>query len=124
MNVENLARSCGRALDDDRSALRTGRAAAARHLPSGPAGGKRVLPDWLLPARPVAADGRYLVLPRPHWLSGNLEFVDALVDALDAARRHELPVFTDSLRDVSAEIVPVLRPGRGRLTCSTEVTSG
>ncbi|WP_422923399.1 cobaltochelatase subunit CobN [Singulisphaera sp. PoT] len=43
---------------------------------------------------------------RAHWLSGNLEFVDDLIDAIQAAGANTLPVFTDSLKEPSSE------PGR------------
>ncbi len=50
------------------------------------------------PARPTVG----LLFYRAHWLSGNLRFVDAMVDALDAAGTNALPVFADSLKVVDA----------------------
>lgn len=60
------------------------------------------LTDWIDrrdPSRPTVG----VLFYRAHWLSGNLEFVDALVNAIEAAGANALPVFTDSLKEPSAE---------------------
>jgi cobaltochelatase CobN len=59
--------------------------------------------EWLDrrdPLRPTIG----VLFYRAHWLSGNLDFVNALVDALEDAGVNALPVFTDSLKESSAEI--------------------
>lgn len=58
------------------------------------------LGDWLAhrdPARPAVG----LLFYRAHWMSGNLDFVDACVDALRALGADVLPVFTSSLKDLA-----------------------
>ena len=45
--------------------------------------------------KPTAA----LLFYRAHWVSGNLEFVDAMVDALERQGCNALPVFCSSLRE-------------------------
>ena len=64
------------------------------------------------PARPTAG----IVFYRAHWLSGNTRFIDALIDALDAAGLNALPVFTASLRTPGADgqpaaLEPFFAPG-------------
>jgi cobaltochelatase CobN len=44
-----------------------------------------------------------IVFYRAHWMSGNLEFVDALVRRLEALGANALPAFCYSLKDESAE---------------------
>jgi cobaltochelatase CobN len=59
--------------------------------------------EWLDrrdPSRPTTG----VLFYRAHWLSSNLDFVDALIDALEAAGTNALAVFTDSLRETSAGI--------------------
>lgn len=97
-NVANLARF----LADDLLMTRfgslppAGEPGTAIYHPDLPRGAS--LDDWLAarrdPARPTAG----LLFYRAHWLSGNLEFVDALVDACDVAGMNALPVFADSLK--------------------------
>lgn len=65
-------------------------------LPSGAA-----LADWLAhrdPTRPAIG----LLFYRAHWMSGNLDFVDAFVDTLSQLGADVLPVFTSSLKERSA----------------------
>jgi len=60
------------------------------------------LDDWRRqadPARPTAAIWFY----RAHLLSGNVTFIDSLVDALDAKGMNALPVFTSSLRALAGD---------------------
>jgi cobaltochelatase CobN len=55
------------------------------------------LADWQAshdPARPAVG----LLFYRAHWMSGNLAFIDALVQAIEARGGDALPVFTDSLK--------------------------
>ena len=54
------------------------------------------------PGRPVVAVAFY----RSHWISGNADFVDRLVAALDAAGAEPLPFFAYSLRDGGAHGLP------------------
>ncbi len=59
--------------------------------------------DWIGhrdPSRPTVG----VLFYRAHWLSGNLEFMDSLVDAIEAAGANALPVFTDSLKEPSAAL--------------------
>jgi len=96
-NVENLARF----LADDLLMTQFGSVPPVglpRHglyhpdLPRG-----ATLAEWLDrrdPARPTIG----LLFYRAHWLSGNLLFVDALIDAFEAAGANALPVFADSLK--------------------------
>ena len=58
-------------------------------------------------AKPTAA----LLFYRAHWVSGNLEFVDAVVDALERRGCNTLPVFC-------------LQPARGRRRCISQVSDG
>ncbi|HVG97425.1 MAG TPA: cobaltochelatase subunit CobN [Chloroflexota bacterium] len=51
-----------------------------------------------VPAGPSERPVVGIVFYRAHWLSGNLAFVDALVDALERAGCAALPVFCSSLR--------------------------
>jgi cobaltochelatase CobN len=58
------------------------------------------LTDWLArrdPGRPAVG----LVFYRSHWMSGNLDFVDAFVRAIERRGAQVLPVFTSSLRETS-----------------------
>jgi cobaltochelatase CobN len=60
------------------------------------------LDEWLArrdPMRPTVG----VLFYRAHWLSGNIEFIDALVDAIEATGANALPVFTDSLKEPSAD---------------------
>ncbi|KPL87962.1 cobaltochelatase subunit CobN [Ardenticatena maritima] len=59
-------------------------------------------PTWLDPARPTVG----VLFYRAHWLSGNLDFVDALVHAIEAHGANALPVFTASLREQDDEGFP------------------
>lgn len=43
---------------------------------------------------------------RSHYLSGNTDFVDALIDAIEAAGGHALPVFTTSLKELDSDDSP------------------
>ena len=38
---------------------------------------------------------------RSHWLSGNTDFVDALIEAVEAAGGSALPIFTTSLKELN-----------------------
>ena len=101
-NVENLARFLADELlmKAFGSAYPVGLPRHGIYHPDLPA--EAHITDWLNrrdPSRPTAG----ILFYRAHWLSGNLEFVDALVDALDAAGANALPVFTDSLREHSGE---------------------
>ncbi len=59
--------------------------------------------SWLHPDRPTVG----VLFYRAHWLSGNLAFVDALVEAIEARGANALPVFTASLRAMDATGMPV-----------------
>ncbi|HTJ93566.1 MAG TPA: cobaltochelatase subunit CobN [Pararobbsia sp.] len=48
-----------------------------------------------------------LLFYRAHWTSGNVAFIDALVDALEARGADVLPVFTHSLREVDDQDFPL-----------------
>lgn len=67
------------------------------HAPDGVA-----TPTWLDPARPTMG----VLFYRAHWLSGNLDFVDALVRAIEAHGANALPVFTASLREQNEQGLP------------------
>ncbi len=54
------------------------------------------------PSRPVVAVAFY----RAHWMSGNLDFVDALVAAIEEEGGEPLPFFCYSLRDPGPQGVP------------------
>ncbi len=58
-----------------------------------------------------------VVFYRAHWMSGNTDFVDSLVEALEKAGANALPVFCYSLRSVPSEAsgVPVLDLLKGRV---------
>src|SRR5256884_13737 len=61
--------------------------------------------EWVArrrPGRPVVAVAFY----RAHWMSGNLDFVDELCAAVDAARGEPLPVFCYSPGETRASHVP------------------
>ena len=61
--------------------------------------------------KPTAA----LLFYRAHWVSGNLEFVDAMVDALERQGCNALPVFCSSLReDDGAVFRKYLMNGEGK----------
>ncbi|MDQ3931518.1 MAG: cobaltochelatase subunit CobN, partial [Actinomycetota bacterium] len=62
------------------------------------------LEDRLDPARPTAA----VVFYRAHFVAGNTAFVDALLDALDAAGVNPLAVYSYSLRPEADGRVPAL----------------
>jgi cobaltochelatase CobN len=54
--------------------------------------------DWLAhtdPARPTVG----LLFYRSHWMSGNLSFIDSLVQELEGREANVLPVFTSSLKE-------------------------
>src|SRR5919112_158159 len=85
-------------------------------------GGRRALPEGstveeLLarqdPARPTVG----VIFYRAHWMSGNTAFVDALVEALDAAGTDALPVYCYSLRAGPDGQVPALEILRGSVDC-------
>src|SRR5215208_444995 len=65
------------------------------------------------PARPTVG----VIFYRAHWMSGNTPFVDALVEALDAAGADALPVYCYSLRAGPDGRVPALEMLRGRVDC-------
>ncbi len=48
-----------------------------------------------------------VVFYRAHWVSGNLRFVDALIEALRRRKMNVLPVFTSSLRSLDAAGKPL-----------------
>jgi len=63
------------------------------------------LAEWLTlrrPGRPVVAIAFY----RAHWMSGNLDFVDALCAAIEEEGGEPLPFFCYSLRDPGPEELP------------------
>src|SRR5215210_7866108 len=74
------------------------------------------------PERPTVG----VVFYRTHWLSGNTAFVDALVDALEAAGANALPVYCYSLRGDEEGEVPALDMLKGRVDClvTTVLASG
>lgn len=60
------------------------------------------LDDWLArhdPRRPTVG----LLFYRAHWMSGNLDFVNAFVQAIESRGGNALPVFTSSLKDLSTD---------------------
>src|ERR687890_105547 len=65
------------------------------------------------PARPTVG----VIFYRAHWMSGNTAFVDALVEALEAAGADALPVYCYSLRGGPDGQVPALEMLRGRIDC-------
>src|SRR5215211_5396174 len=65
------------------------------------------------PARPKVG----VVFYRAHWMSGNTAFVDALVEALDAAGADALPVYCYSLRSGPHGRVRALEMLRGKVDC-------
>jgi len=70
--------------------------------------------DWQQradPAKPTAA----VLFYRAHLLSGNVAFVDALVDALESRGLNALPVFTSSLRARDGNLPAALRIVEGRV---------
>ncbi len=54
--------------------------------------------DWFEQRRDPTRATVGLLFYRAHWLSGNLDFVDTLVDAFEAAGLNALPVFADTLK--------------------------
>ena len=69
-------------------------------------------------AKPTAA----LLFYRAHWVSGNLEFVDAMVDALERQGCNALPVFCSSLReDDGAVFRKYLMDGEGKASVDVVV---
>jgi cobaltochelatase CobN len=106
--IENV-RGLLRFLSDGVRATGYGAAAPAEvprhgiHVPGRPAAA--TLPEWLAsrrPERPVVAIAFY----RAHWMSGNLEFVDELCRAVDAAGGEPLAFFCYSLRDPGPDGLP------------------
>jgi cobaltochelatase CobN len=65
------------------------------------------------PARPTVG----VIFYRAHWMSGNTAFVDALVEALDAAGAGALPVYCYSLRADPDGRVPALEMLRNKVDC-------
>ncbi|HEX2729940.1 MAG TPA: cobaltochelatase subunit CobN, partial [Rubrobacteraceae bacterium] len=58
-----------------------------------------------------------IVFYRAHWMSGNTDFVDSLVAALEEAGANALPVYCYSLRADTAGDVPALEMLRGLVDC-------
>ncbi|MCB9102443.1 MAG: cobaltochelatase subunit CobN [Anaerolineales bacterium] len=59
------------------------------------------LPDGLAPhdnSRPTIA----ILFYRSHWLSGNTDFIDALIDQIEANGGNALPIFTTSLKETTS----------------------
>ncbi len=56
------------------------------------------LDDWRQLANPQQPTAG-IVFYRSHWLSGNIAFVDALIQAVEAQGLNALPIFTASLRE-------------------------
>src|ERR671915_538521 len=75
----------------------TGEELLARHDPAGPTVG--------------------VIFYRAHWMSGNTAFVDALVEALEAAGADALPVYCYSLRAGPDGQVPALELLKERVDC-------
>ncbi|RDI95878.1 cobalt chelatase [Meiothermus sp. QL-1] len=72
------------------------------------------LEDWQRlcdPSRPTAG----ILFYRAHFLSGNLAFIDGLVEALEARGMNALPVFTSSLRSMEEGFPAALRLLEGRV---------
>ncbi len=63
---------------------------------------------------------------RTHWMSGNTDFVDTLVEALEAAGTNALPVYSYSLRSGADGKVSALEMLEGRIGClvTTVLASG
>ena len=63
------------------------------------------LADWLAhrdPSRPAVG----ILFYRAHWMSGNLDFINAFVDVLDDLGADVLPVFTSSLKETMEPVRP------------------
>jgi cobaltochelatase CobN len=69
--------------------------------------------DWSQRADPDRATGAILFY-RAHLVCGNLAFVDALADALEARGLNALPVFTSSLRALDGDMPAALRLVAGK----------
>ena len=72
----------------------------------------KAMPTWGLLERPaVATDGPTvgILYYRAHQLAGNVDFVHALADAVEAAGGRALPVFCSSLRTAEPELTDALR---------------
>ncbi len=69
------------------------------------------LEEALNPERPTVG----IVFYRAHWVAGNTEFVDALIDALDRAGANALAVFSYSLRPDASGRVEALELFSGRI---------
>jgi cobaltochelatase CobN len=65
------------------------------------------------PARPTVG----VIFYRAHWMSGNTTFVDALVEALEAAGANALPIYCYSLRAGADGEVPALKMLENRVDC-------
>ncbi len=65
------------------------------------------------PSRPTVG----IIFYRAHWMSGNTDFVDSLVAALEEAGANALPVYCYSLRTDAVGEVPALALLRGRVDC-------
>ncbi len=74
------------------------------------------------PARPTVG----VIFYRTHWMSGNTDFVDTLVEALEVAGTNVLPVYCYSLRGDEGGEVPALEMLKGRVDClvTTVLASG
>src|SRR5262249_15266927 len=58
--------------------------------------------DWLArhdPRKPTVG----VLFYRAHWMSGNLDFVNAFVQAIETRGGNALPVFTSSLKDLTTD---------------------
>jgi cobaltochelatase CobN len=72
----------------------------------------KAMPTWgLLERAAVATDGPTvgILYYRAHQLAGNVDFVHALADAVEAAGGRALPVFCSSLRTAEPELTDALR---------------
>src|SRR5215217_3607524 len=65
------------------------------------------------PARPTVG----VIFYRAHWMSGNTDFLDTLVEALDEAGADALPVYCYSLRAGPDGRVPALEVLKDRVDC-------
>lgn len=70
--------------------------------------------DWFKLARPERATAA-VVFYRAHYLSGNMTFVDALLEALEQKGLNAVGIFTSSLRETEGDVPVALKDMQGHL---------
>jgi cobaltochelatase CobN len=90
---------CGeaRARRDEDAETRGGAPPSASLREAGEA--KRIPRHRLIASSPHSSPTIGILFYRSHWLSGNTDFVDALIEAIEAEGGQALPVFTTSLKE-------------------------